>query len=162
MPRSVLRRRLRGLSQRLGTRRLQSLSRCSRGFAITVWYSALPAVGFACGMERLVLALAETDIMDRLKERERKRVFVVIPTPEHLKAANWQCQHIRDAGHIAETDSLDRSMKAQMKAANRSGADYVLIPESADYQGNISCRNMETSEQVTMTFDDFLKKLKSE
>ena len=118
----------------------------------------LPAVGFACGMERLVLALAETDVFDRIKELDRKRVFVVVPSPEHLEAANWQCQYIRDAGHIAETDSLGRSMKAQMKAANRNGADYVLIPESTEvqYDVNVSLKNMKTSKQETMTFEGFV------
>ena len=47
-------------------------------------------------------------------------------------------------------------MKAQMKAANRSGADYVLIPESNEPHGMVSWKKMETSEQETATFEGFL------
>ncbi len=125
----------------------------------------LPAVGFACGMERLVLALSEKkDMKDRILDilRDSKRVFVVVPSPDLLGIAYWQCRFIRDNGHIAETDTLGRSMKSQMKAANRSGADYVLIPESNEYHGNVSYKNMETSEQTTADFDTFLNMLDSE
>jgi histidyl-tRNA synthetase len=115
----------------------------------------LPAVGFACGIERLVLALAEADGSEGIKSA-RSRICVVVPSPEHLETANRQVQILRDAGHRAETDSLGRSMKAQMKAANRSGADYVLIPESNEPHGMVSWKKMETSEQETATFEGFL------
>jgi len=116
----------------------------------------VPAVGFACGMERLVLALRDTD-WRRTGGRPLK-VYVAVPDGSSKEAASRYMAEIRRQGAIAVTDLLGRSMKAQMKAASREGADYVLIVEPED--GVVSARDMKKSEQEKMSFGDFLALVK--
>jgi len=113
----------------------------------------VPAVGFACGMERLVLALRNAG-WRRAGGGRPLKVYVVTPDDSSRAAASRYTAEIRRRGVTAVTDLLGRSMKAQMKAASREGADYALIVEPGE--GVVSARDMKKSEQEKMSFDDFL------
>jgi histidyl-tRNA synthetase len=107
----------------------------------------LPAVGFACGMERLILAMqAETSA-------RRVDVFVIAAQPESKTQAEEYLYRLRAAGITAEMDFQDRSMKALMKTAARLNARYALI---AGAEGTLTVRDMEKSEQNSTTIDMFI------
>ncbi len=116
----------------------------------------LPAVGFACGIERLILALKTNKIKS---EDLKNNIYAYIVTPDSSleDIAIKYIYDIQDKNFIAVRDPKSRSMKAQMKAAGRAGAEYVIIVENAD--GLVSVKNMATSEQETMQFESFLKTL---
>lgn len=113
----------------------------------------LPSVGFACGVERLILAMQAAG-SDRTVERARP-VYVIASRPEVRGRAVEYLYRIRERGYPAEMDYLDRSMKAQMKSAARVEARYVVIVESEPDM--VTVRDMEKSEQQTATFGDFLE-----
>ncbi len=84
-----------------------------------------PACGFAIGMERLFLALEaqniEIDCDDKLD------VFVGnIGSDSHIEAQKL-VYHLRQSGISADYDKLGRSVKAQMKYANKIGCKYTMI-----------------------------------
>ena len=116
---------------------------------------ALPAVGFACGIERLILALKTMESAP--PENGRVEVFIVNPDPELQDLALEYVHAVRAAGVPADMDYLGRSMKAQMKAAAKSGAGKVTIIETLD--GDVSVKDMSTSEQEKMQFTSFLETL---
>jgi len=63
-------------------------------------------------------------------------------------------QKLRSAGVIVETDYMERSVKAQMKYANKIGAKNTVIigaDELANNKANV--KNMETGEQTEVALD---------
>jgi len=117
-----------------------------------------PAVGFAAGIERLMIACEELGI----KLSEPKTVDVYIVTLGE-KAREWgviTLPELREAGYSATMDYMGRSMKAQMKDANRENATFAIIVGDHELKsGKFTFRNMEKSEESSLSFDQILKKL---
>lgn len=84
-----------------------------------------PAIGFACGIERLIIILAKRNY-DYPKQYGVDICFVSMGNEARdfsFKAIN----ELRKSNLICETDYLNRSIKAQMKEANKLNAKYVVI-----------------------------------
>ena len=117
-----------------------------------------PAVGFAAGMERLMIACEELDI----KLAEEKTVDVYFVTLGDV-ARTWALTHLpkaREAGLSATMDYKGRSMKAQMKDADRENSRYtIIIGDNELEEGKFTLRNMKESEELSLTFDEILAKL---
>lgn len=117
-----------------------------------------PAVGFAAGIERLLIVCDELNI--NLAEESLLDVYVVTLGEE---ARTWALEHLptlRGAGLSASMDYIGRSIKAQMKDADRENARHVIIVgdnELAD--GKFTLRNMKKSEEETYTFEEVVEKL---
>ena len=73
---------------------------------------------------------------------------------EARAAAYGIVKKLRQAGLIVETDYLDRSVKAQMKYANKIGAKSAVIIGADELAGNtVQLKNMETGEQQQIALD---------
>ena len=97
-----------------------------------------PAVGFAAGIERILLAL------DEEVPAEGCDAFVAIADESRRQQAMTLTAQLRQAGVSAEVDLAGRGLKGQFKHANRIGARRVLILEA---DGSAQLRDMETGEQ---------------
>jgi len=117
----------------------------------------IPAVGFACGMERLALVLEDGE-SELGAMPGAVRVYVVAPGEDTVSRALTYAEKLRRSGIAATSGSGDKSMKAQMKAVSRNGAEYALIVEPED--GAVSVRAMDRSEQRTTSFEAFLEEIK--
>src|SRR5829696_184501 len=84
---------------------------------------ATPACGWALGVDRIALALEQTE---GGKLERRDGVFVVAETDERQRALALVTR-LRRAGVTADLDLSDRATKGQMKQADRVGARYALI-----------------------------------
>ena len=120
-----------------------------------------PAIGFAMGMERLLLALEKQNL---LPEPTIEPAVFVVALGEAAKLEAFKiCQTLRSAYITAEMDGQGKSMKAQLKYANKIHAKYVIImgdDELAKQEAII--RFMETSEQETVPLNnvvDFIQSL---
>lgn len=117
-----------------------------------------PAVGFAAGMERLLIACDELNI--DLVEEEMLDVYIVTLGDE---ARMWALKHLpklRNAGLSASMDYIGRSIKAQMKDADRENACHVIIVGGNELaEGKFTLRNMRASEEDSYTFEEILTKL---
>ena len=117
-----------------------------------------PAVGFAAGMERLLIACEELDI--ELVEDNSLDVFVVTLGDA---ARDWGITTVpllRGAELSATMDYQGRSMKAQMKEANRKNAHYTIIVGDNELEkGEFVLRNMRESEEELLSLNDIIKKL---
>jgi len=118
----------------------------------------VPAVGFAAGMERLFLALDVAGIA--LPDAENPDVFVVTLGE---RAAAFAFPHIRtwrQAGLRVVYDLKGRSMKAQMREANRQQARRVVILGDAELDaGTAQLKHMDTGEQQSVSLDSLPAKL---
>lgn len=112
-----------------------------------------PAVGFAMGISRLILAMEEAGV---LSDDSEKPVLYIAPMGEtaQIKALSV-CAALRSAGVYAECDIVGRSLKAQMKYADKIGAQYTLIIGDSELEsGKAQLRSMADSEQTEIAIDD--------
>ncbi|WP_373500286.1 histidine--tRNA ligase [Desulfococcus sp.] len=110
-----------------------------------------PAIGFAIGLDRLaeIVGLRQADL-----EKKPRLFIAALGDACAEKAFDWICR-LGLAGVHAEMDMADRSLKSQMKQADRCGADLVLIlGESELASGSAVLRNMRTKEQAAVVIDD--------
>jgi histidyl-tRNA synthetase len=99
---------------------------------------ATPAVGWAAGIERILLALDENE------DEAGRDAFVAIADEGQRQRAMALAVELRRAGLSAEIDLAGRGLKGQLKHANRIGARRVLILEA---DGSAQLRDMESGEQ---------------
>lgn len=117
-----------------------------------------PAVGFAAGMERLLLACEELSLP--LQAPAPLDVYVVTRGDAAKTWTVGALGELRDAGISARTDYLGRSMKAQMKEANRENARYaLLVGESELQEGLFTLRDMAGSGERKLTWEQALAQL---
>ena len=122
---------------------------------------ATPGIGFAMGMERVLLALENQNLLPAADDA--MDIFIVCPKQENFTVAFKTAIELRRAGFKVDYDFQGRSMKAQMKAANRVQAKYVLIfGEDEVARGQVVLRNMANSEQNEIAISDILTKLQTE
>jgi histidyl-tRNA synthetase len=118
----------------------------------------VPAVGFAAGMERLFLALDAAEA-DRPASPEAD-VFIAALGEEAERWVFRTTQALRDAGLHVALDLKGRSLKAQMKEANRQNADYTLIIGGNELEAEeATVKEMESGDQVDVPFDDLARYL---
>ncbi|MEG6585600.1 histidine--tRNA ligase [Dendrosporobacter sp. 1207_IL3150] len=120
-----------------------------------------PAIGFAIGMERVLLALEKQQLLPSIGHH--MNVFVMpIGTQAQALAFKLLC-NIRQAGHTADMDFMERSLKAQMKLANKYSAKFaVIIGDDEVATGKVLLKDMKTGEQQHIMVEELLNKLDAE
>lgn len=119
----------------------------------------LPGIGFALGMERLLLALDTLGIIG--STQSAIDVFIAVMNDQYESPALKILNQIRRAGIRADKDYTGRSGKAQMKYADRVGAKLViLIGDEEMAQGFLTLRNMQNKEQLRVTDEQLIKTIK--
>ncbi|MCT8139549.1 histidine--tRNA ligase [Anaerobacillus sp. CMMVII] len=105
-----------------------------------------PGIGFALSIERLLMALEVQNIS--LPITEKLDCYVIAMGDEaKIEAANISFK-LRKAGFSCDQDYLDKKMKAQMKAADRFQATFVvIIGENELEKGTVVVKEMATGEQ---------------
>lgn len=113
----------------------------------------IPSVGFGMGIERIIYFLEKEGV--ELESEPAIELYVGILGKEAKGAAYRIVNTLRNANIVVETDYMDRSVKAQMKYANKIGAKNTVIigaDELANNKANI--KNMDTGEQTEVTLDN--------
>lgn len=112
-----------------------------------------PAVGFAVGVDRLVLALRNQGKLQ--PSISGPAVYLVHFGGETKEKAAEIAHALRGRGLWVELDHGDRSIKAQMKAANRLNSQYVLfIGEEELSQNQAVLRNMSDGQEESVPLDE--------
>jgi histidyl-tRNA synthetase len=122
-----------------------------------------PAIGFGGGIERLLIAL-ENPVERKQELRSNASVFVIglsssdplepyRVTPVQLQAFATTSE-LRSSGFTAMMDLNGRSMKAQMREANRAEAKFTfIIGENELSEGAGILKNMQSGDQEKVAFD---------
>jgi histidyl-tRNA synthetase len=111
-----------------------------------------PAVGFAVGIERLLMLMEQTGAV--IPEEEKPTVYIAGMDDNCRKKAFEICAELRLKGVIAETDHMERSIKAQFKYADKLGAKYVAVIGGNELeQGVMNVKNMTNGESELVAFD---------
>lgn len=113
----------------------------------------IPAVGFGFGIERIINELEAEGV--ELPTEPKVDLYVGILGKESRAAAYRIVTNLRKSGLIVETDYLDRSVKAQMKYANKIGAKHTVIIGADELAENkVKIKNMDTGEQTEVSLDN--------
>ncbi len=107
----------------------------------------IPGIGFALGMERLLLAL--DSMPGRIQPEVKLDVFLAVLDEKYNSQALQVLDRLRNSNIKADRDYNGRSMKAQMKYADKLGAQVViLMGEDEVNHGTFTIRNMNSREQL--------------
>lgn len=118
-----------------------------------------PGVGFAMGLERIILALEKQGLLK--SEKEAIDVFAVVPDEGGTADAFKAVMTLREAGYSCDMNQIGRSMKAQMKQADRAGARFALIfGEEERSRGAVTVRNMADSSQEEIKRSEIVSYMK--
>jgi histidyl-tRNA synthetase len=116
----------------------------------------LPGTGFAIGMERLILLL--DDKAERLEHSTR--LFVALLGQQAKEMGFPLVQQLRLAGLFVEMDYESKSLKAQMRRADKLGATHVLIlGEDELAKGVAVTRDMGTGTQEEIPLEGLVEQL---
>lgn len=116
-----------------------------------------PGIGFALSIERFIAAL-EAEKVD-LPLNKDIDCYLVSLGEEAKDYTVGLLQKLRMAGYSAERDYLDRKIKAQFKAADRSNAKFVAVLGEDELKANkINVKSMESGEQTELSLDSFIEK----
>jgi len=121
----------------------------------------MPACGFALGMERLILTLEEQGI--EIPAPHGVDIYIGNIGDDSGMYAQKLVMNLREAGVVAEKDHLGKSVKAQMKYANKIGAKFsMIIGDDEIANGKARLKNMEdgTECECALNADDIAKLLK--
>jgi histidyl-tRNA synthetase len=117
-----------------------------------------PGIGFGIGMERLILMLKQTEADFEIPVPE---YFIGAIGDEGQKAANNLVYALRKTGVAAEGNLLKRSVKSQLKYADKIGANNsVIIGEDEIKNDTVNVKNMKTGEISAVKLSEFLSQAK--
>lgn len=118
----------------------------------------IPAIGFAIGVDRLA-EICAGHIHDLSR---RPRLFVAALGEDAQSLALEWVSRFAAFGVHAEMDMGNRSLKSQMKHADRLGAAHVLIAGDTELSnGQVLLRNMDTKEQEKIPLEGLVEKIKN-
>ena len=119
-----------------------------------------PAVGFAAGIERILMVLDVAGV--QLEEIAPIDVFLVTLGENARREALGWIHKLRKSQIKTDLDFLSRSVKAQFREANRQNARFVLVLGDDELrEKRFSVRFMQTSEQIDVPFDKIIPFLKN-
>jgi histidyl-tRNA synthetase len=110
-----------------------------------------PAIGFAAGMERLLMVVDKQRVLPT--DEPKPDVFIAALGSDAKGWAIREALKLRRLGVSVELDFLDRSLKAQMREADRLQARFVIIVGENELAARqASLKDMKTGEQRTVDF----------
>lgn len=112
-----------------------------------------PALGFAMGLERLILTM-ESQGCDFIVPKQCNLFLATMGDKAMLKAVSLT-KSLREEGYWAEYDVMGRGLKAQMKYADKIGAQYVIVLGDNEIEsGKVKLKNMKSGEQTELLLGD--------
>jgi histidyl-tRNA synthetase len=114
----------------------------------------LSGIGFGMGLTRVILAMEQQGLAD--VAADKPKIYIApLGAAAAIKAAEIT-ERLRQSGVFAECDLIGRSLKAQMKYANKLGADFALILGDNEIEtGRAQLRDMRNATQSEVEWESF-------
>ena len=114
-----------------------------------------PSVGFAAGIERALMAMEKQNIFSG--EDIRPKVFIAAADEVGKEWAIKQAILFRRNNILCEIDYLERSLKSQMREADKQKSEFVIIIGETELRDNrVSVKNMQTGNQTSVGMNDLI------
>ena len=119
---------------------------------------AVSGIGFAMGMERIVLLMEQKENA-AAADANATDIYLAALGPEALAHCTLLAQLLRKSGVRVAIDYSDRSLKAQMKIAGRLQARYTLIVGAQEWEKKEAIlRDMQSQEQRSFSLGENAEK----
>ena len=113
----------------------------------------LPSLGFAMGIERLLMLMDKQGI--EIPQPSTCDLYVAVMGEKASLRSFEIIKDVRNCGLIAETDIAGRGLRAQMKYADKLGAKFsVVLGDNEIDNGEATVKNMKTGEQTVLRLDE--------
>lgn len=124
------------------------------GLVESIGGPALSGIGFGMGITRVIMAMEKEGLADI--PVANPRLYIATLGDKAVPTAVALAERLRHEGLFVECDLVGRSLKAQMKYANKLGADYTLILGDSEIEsGRAMLRDMKNSEQTEIELATF-------
>ncbi len=108
-----------------------------------------PCVGFGMGIERLLMLMKACGV--EIKDNNHPDVFVASQSPEYMDKCLEIVTDLRQKGIAAETDLTGKSLKSQMKYADKIKSDYVVVLGGNEIEsGECVAKRMSDGEKINV------------
>ena len=125
------------------------------GLVETLGGPSIPAVGFAMGYDRTMLALDEQKVELDLNDSIDLYIMYVSDTEKQM--ASVLTQALRLNGYIVETDLMQKSLKSQFKSVDRYNSKFLTVLNDENLKNNeLIIKNNKTKEEYTVKLDDLI------
>lgn len=116
---------------------------------------ATPAMGFACGLDRIYMALELEDI--DLDIKNWLDIYIMYVSDTEKDYATYLCQNLRINGFDVEMENMGRSLKSQFKQADRLNTKYLIILNDNDINNKeIKIKDNLTKEELVIKEDELI------
>ena len=123
------------------------------GLIETLGGAPTPALGFGMGLERLILTMESQGV--EFEQPSGCELYIAPMGDKAARAAASLVARLREEGFYTEYDLIGRSLKAQMKYADKIGAKFVIVLGDNELeQKAVKVKNMTTGEQTELALDD--------
>ena len=113
----------------------------------------LPSLGFAMGIERLLMLMDKQGI--EIPQPSTCDLYVAVMGEKASLKSFEIIKSVRDCGLIAETDIVGRGLRPQMKYADKLGAKFSMVLGDNEIDNNeATVKDMKTGEQTTLKLDE--------
>lgn len=117
------------------------------GLVEEVGGKSMPGLGFAMGLERIIMVMDAQNA--EYKPPKQCDLFIAGTDEASTRYAATLVRQLREYGFWAECDLVGRSLKAQMKYADKLGANFsMVIGENEIDDGHAELKNMKTGEKL--------------
>ncbi len=114
---------------------------------------AMPALGLGIGMERIFMVIEHQKI--NFVCNDSPEVYIATADDISRLYALKLCELLRKASIFAESDLLKRSLKSQLKYADKVGANYTIFLGQEELEkGKAKIREMNTKKEYVISIDD--------
>ncbi len=115
----------------------------------------LPSLGFGMGLERLMLIMEAKNA--KFPTPPRCELYLASMGEQAARRCFAIATQLRDGGVSVECDTVGRSLKAQMKYADKIGARYVIVVGDNELESGLArLKDMESGESSEIALDDSL------
>lgn len=125
------------------------------GLVETLGGPSTPAVGFAMGYDRTLLAIEENNI--NIPINNSIDVYFLCVSDNERETAAYLTENLRLNGFIVETDQMNKSLKSQFKSVDRFNAKYFCVLNDEDLQKNeVVLKDNKTKEENRVNINDLV------
>lgn len=115
--------------------------------------AATPAVGFAAGVERLVMAMDAEKLFD--EDLGFVDLYIAPMTIDCLEGITPYVHDLRSKGYRVHVELIRRSVKAMMRDANRQNATWVAVVGEQELEnGSLKLKNMQENQQLEIAMNE--------
>lgn len=119
----------------------------------------IPGIGFAIGIERLILLMDSLGV--EYGDKSRVKVYIASMGEEEAEKAFSLAIKLRNEGIVAEIDHMSRGIKSQFKYADKICAEYVAVIGSDELsKGQLKVKKMVDGSEELVSFDRFVNYMK--